>query len=412
MVCRHHERMTGAIVSLWRNRIIGSGEESPEHLLANPLNFRRHPKHQQDALLAALQEVGWVQDIIVNRTTGHLIDGHLRVELALRHNEPTIPVCYVELSPDEERLILATFDPLGALAFTDKRTLEDLMREVSTGSAELQRVLDELARSVGIQNGTDDNGITDKDDIPKDSTEAITNHGDLWILGPHRLLCGDSTNAGDVDRLLDGNRPNLTITDPPYGVEYDAKWRDELSTSKRRTGKVTNDERSDWRQAWVLSPSNVIYSWCASWYLGITQTALEESGFDCRSLIIWAKKRFVISRGHYHWQHEPCWYAVRNNASANWIGDRSQTTVWTVDIDENVDGGHSTQKPVECMERPIRHHSGDVYDPFVGSGTTIIAAQRQQRKCYAMELNPDYVDIAVRRWERFTGETAFRLDGR
>jgi ParB-like chromosome segregation protein Spo0J len=138
------------MIKAWRNRIIATGEESPDQLLANPMNFRRHPQHQQEAMLAALQEVGWVQDVIVNRTTGHLIDGHLRVELALRHNEPMIPVCYVELSTDEERLILATFDPLGALAFTDKRTLEDLMREVSTGSAELQQMLSELAQREGI----------------------------------------------------------------------------------------------------------------------------------------------------------------------------------------------------------------------------------------------------------------------
>lgn len=134
----------------WKNRIVETGEESPENLLANPMNFRRHPKHQQDALKGVLNEVGWVQDVIVNQRTGHLIDGHLRVELALRNNVASIPVTYVDLTDDEERLILATFDPLSAMAFTDKHTLEELLREVSTGDAAIQSMLAELAEREGI----------------------------------------------------------------------------------------------------------------------------------------------------------------------------------------------------------------------------------------------------------------------
>jgi DNA modification methylase len=123
---------------------------------------------------------------------------------------------------------------------------------------------------------------------------------------------------------------------------------------------------------------------------------------------MWAKSNFPISRGHYHWRHEACWYAVRGDATAGWIGDHSQTTLWEIDLDRNVEGGHSTQKPVECMRRPIRNHSGDVYDPFVGSGTTIVAAEREGRGCYALDIDPGYCDVSVRRWERVSGRQAVK----
>lgn len=132
------------------------------------------------------------------------------------------------------------------------------------------------------------------------------------------------------------------------------------------------------------------------------------SAFEIRYQIIWVKSNAPIGRGHYHVRHEPCWYAVRKDATAEWIGDRSQNTVWEIARNSKNETGHSTQKPLECMERPIRNHAGDVYDPFVGSGTTLIAAERQQRRCFAVELDPGYCDVAVRRWEEATGGQAQR----
>ena len=138
---------------------------------------------------------------------------------------------------------------------------------------------------------------------------------------------------------------------------------------------------------------------------------LQAAGYGLRNQIIWRKPNMVISRGHYHWQHECLWYGVLSGETARWRGDRSQTTVWDVTWDRNVEGGHSTQKPVECMERPMRNHEGDIYDPFVGSGTSIIAAERQNRTCYAMEIDPAYVDAALTRWETYTGDAATK-DGK
>jgi DNA modification methylase len=179
---------------------------------------------------------------------------------------------------------------------------------------------------------------------------------------------------------------------------------------------VTGDDRADWRAAWALSPSDVAYVWHGGLHAGEVADGLAAAGFELRAQIIWAKQALVLSRGAYHWQHEPCWYAVRKGATAAWAGDRRQTTLWEIPnanrrsggVKDDADTDHSTQKPVECMERPLRNHAGDVYEPFAGSGTTLIAAERQSRRCYAMEVDPAYVQVCIERWEAYTGRQAER----
>jgi DNA modification methylase len=227
-----------------------------------------------------------------------------------------------------------------------------------------------------------------------------TAHGQVWLVGEHRVMCGDATNAEDVALLLDGAKPLLCVTDPPYGVNYDPAWRNRLNTSHCAGGRILNDDRVDWREAWALVPSDVIYVWHAGVFAGTVQTNIEDEGFKVQGQIIWTKLRLVISRGHYHSQHEPCWYAVRKGATAHWVGDRKQTTVWEIDRDPAVEGGFPTQKPVDCMARPMRNHKGDVYDPFLGSGTTVVAAQNEGRRCYGMELDPKNVAISLERLDR------------
>jgi DNA modification methylase len=257
-------------------------------------------------------------------------------------------------------------------------------------------------------------GLTDPDDVPETPATPLSRLGDLWMLGQHRLLCGDSTVAADVERALNGVSPSLMVTDPPYGVRYDPAWRVRagINANTGKLGRVSNDDRCDWREAWALFPGNVAYVWHAGRYASSVQDSLEASGFEIRSQIIWAKERFALSRGNYHWQHEPCWYAVRGG-SANWSGDRKQSTLWQINAREGDGLGHGTQKPVLCMQRPIENNSSPgqaVYDPFCGSGTTIIAAEMTARQCHAVELDPVYVDVAVTRWQRFTGQEA-TLDG-
>ncbi len=235
--------------------------------------------------------------------------------------------------------------------------------------------------------------------------------GKLILKSQHRLMCGDSTKAEDVAKLLAGATPHLMVTDPPYGVEYDADWRNHtgMARSARAIGKVENDDRCDWSEAWGLYGGDVAYVWHADNKANTVADSLIACGFDIRAQIIWAKSNMVISRGHYHPKHEPCWYAVKKGGTGHWHGDRKQTTLWEIDKPQKSETGHSTQKPVECMKRPIENNSkpGDsVYEPFSGSGTTIIAAEMTGRKCLAMEISPAYVDLAVMRWEQFTGKSA------
>lgn len=223
--------------------------------------------------------------------------------------------------------------------------------------------------------------------------------------------------------LLGTSVPNLMVTDPPYGVSYDPMWREEAGLgAPRQVGKVLNDERVDWSAAYALFPGNVAYVWHAGIYTVAVAQSLESSGFEIRSQIIWAKQHFALSRGHYHWQHEPCWYAVRQGQAAGWRGDRKQSTLWEVanlngfsSASDDVITGHGTQKPVELMRRALLNHSepGDlVYDPFLGSGSTLIAAETIGRSCYGIELDPAYVDVIVGRWERLSGQPARLGDGR
>jgi len=228
--------------------------------------------------------------------------------------------------------------------------------------------------------------------------------GDLWILGPHRLVCGDATDAATVARCLGDHRPNLMVTDPPYGVGYDASWRAKLGKAGRAISPVLNDDRCDWREAWALFPGDIAYVWHGALDGLTVADGLSAAGFLLRSQIVWDKGRLIISRGHYHWRHETCWYAVRKGRTAHWMGDRRQTTVWPVPHRRS-QSGHSTEKPVEVMRRPILNHTAPgeaVYDPFVGSGTTIQAAEETGRICLAVELSPAHCDMAIRRWAAFT----------
>jgi len=261
---------------------------------------------------------------------------------------------------------------------------------------------------------------TDPDDVPDAPGTPVSQSGDLWILGNHRIVCGDSTDRETVVRVLGGAKPHLMVTDPPYGVSYDADWRNSTQRADgkpyggRAVGKVENDDRFDWTVAWALFEGDVAYVWHGALYVGEVGAQLKAQKLQLRALIVWNKNNFAVSRGHYHWKHETLWYAVRDGATGHWSGDRSQTTVWDIAKPQKSETGHSTQKPIECMKRPIENNSnpGDgVYEPFSGSGTTIIAAEMTGRKCYAIELNPAYVDIAVTRWQAFTGMKATNENG-
>lgn len=251
-------------------------------------------------------------------------------------------------------------------------------------------------------------------------------------------MCGDCTTVESVDKALNGVRPNLMVTDPPYGVNYDPAWRQRVGVGSagQATGKVLNDDRADWREAWALFPGNVVYVWHAGLFADVVADSLRSCRFNIRAQIVWVKTRHVLSRGNYHPQHEPALYGVRDDAddgwrfipehevstyavkkgeTAQWRGGRKQSTVWFIEHLKS-GTGHGTQKPVQCMQRPIENNSSPgqaVYEPFSGSGTTLIACEMTGRVCHAIELSPTYVDVAVQRWQNFTGKKAVReSDGR
>lgn len=438
----------------WRNRITGSGQEAPDQLVANPANWRIHPKTQQDALAGALDAVGWVQQVMVNRRTGFVVDGHARVALAISRGEPSVPVLYVDLSPDEEALVLATLDPIGAMAGRDDEKLRALLADVTVDDAGLLALLGELAGSEPKA------GLTDPDEVPELPADPYVKPGDLYRLGDHRILCGDATNGNDVARLLDGAAPTLLATDRPYGVQLDQTWRDgvyngphkrvkgwgvvagaekpymmaevpEADAPKQRRGHHTSghrntsismDTRADWSEAYALVPSlQVGYVWYASIHTLEVLSGLERIGFELAGQIIWDKGLFSVGRSWYHWAHEPCVVARRPGVPHLFIGERDQSTIWRAPSPKRIGGGskerkedHPTQKPVLLSEIPIRNHlrPGEaVYEPFSGSGTTLMAAETLGRRCYAMEIDPKYVQVAVERWQRFTGRTAERVRG-
>lgn len=380
-------------------------------------NARTHNEGQVKQIAASMREWGWTNPILVDEAST-IIAGHARVMAAQSLGWTDAPVMVATgWSEAQKRAYVLADNKLALNAGWDAEMLglelgdlEGLGFDVSLIGFSADELLALKPRE----------GLTDPDQVPEPPAEPVTQAGDLWLLGPHRLVCGDCTEAATVATCLGGSKPHLMVTDPPYGVEYDPDWRPNVpngfSTGHHALGKVSNDQRSDWTAAWKLFPGDVAYVWHAGQRASVVDKSLGEAGFVIRSQIIWRKQVLIIGRGNYHFQHEPCWYAVRKGATAHWQGDRKQSTIWDIDNVHRTQGEpddgrteHSTQKPVECMRRPMVNNAkaGDrVYDPFVGSGTSIIAAEMTGRICHGIEIDPVYVDVAVKRWEDFTGNKA------
>ena len=396
--------------------------ETLADLTPDPRNARRHNPRNVGMLEKALGEVGAARSIVIDEH-GVVLAGNATIEAAGRAGIERVQV----VDADGETIIAVRRTGLTAkqktrLALYDNRTAEladwdaDVIADLLATEREL---LDGLFADDELAELLDDLGEPDTTDAEPQMDRAAelnkkwqVQSGDLWRVGEHRLLCGDSTKREDVERVLAGDVPVLMVTDPPYGVEYDAERRfvvGRQSVKGGAVGKVTNDDRSDWREAWALFPGNVLYVWHAGVKSFIVADSLMASGFAPRALIVWAKSSMVPlpyginpvqveSLGLYHHQHEPCWYAFRQGASVRWIGDRTQTTLWEIDKPQKSETGHSTQKPLECMARPMRNHDApEVYDPFLGSGTTMVAAENLHRKCRGIEISLDYCAVILER---------------
>lgn len=368
-----------------------------------------------------MAEFGWKQPLVVD-ARGVVVVGHTRLAAAAKLGYKHVPVLVAtDLSPAKVKAYRLMDNRSHDETAWDLDLLQVEMADLHLEEIDLELTGFDLPEIEGfLATGREGEKA---DECPALPENPVTRFGDVWVMGQHRLMCGDSTNAENVAAVLDGANPLLMVTDPPYGVEYDPAWRDEaakkghIAYAPGSIGNVANDERVDWSAAYALFPGDVVYVWHASMYAVQSGMSIVNSGFEIRATIVWGKPGFQISRGHYHWQHEPCWYAVRKGGKAHWRGDRSQSTLWSVPtLDGQSRTGHGTQKPVELMRRPILNHTKrgeSVYDPFLGSGTTLIAAQELERVCYGLEIDPKYCDVIVRRWQEFTGKQAgLAADGR
>ena len=393
----------------WRSRIVGQGEVDPTTLKANPLNWRRHPLVQKRAIGGVLDEIGWVQQVIVNRQTGRLVDGHLRVEAACIRNESVVPVLYVELSESEEATVLATLDPLAALAQSDSTVLSELLKKTQTADAAVEALLASVAKGAGVSLLEPAERLTEPDDAPSLRPSIVSRPGDLWMLDGHRLLCGDSSSADDVERAVGEAEITWIWTDPPYGVEYVGGTSERLTIPNDHPGQVRDLLRSvfssidphiaDGAPIYIAHPS-------ASLSMPFIQ-AFSEAGWHLHEELIWVKDHMVIGRSDYHYRHEPILYGWKGK-NRTWIAGRDQSTVFEFPRPSR-SPEHPSMKPVALIEKHIENSSlrGSLgLDPLAGSGSTLIAAERTGRNCVAIELDPGYVDVIVRRWQKHTGQSA------
>lgn len=409
-------------------KVVTTIEQWPiNKLKAYKRNAKKHPPEQVSMLSRLMQKHGFDQPILVD-ARGMIIKGHGRWLAARALGMTEVPVIVSELSEVEAAEARIADNRVTEFGWDFDQLIADVVGNLPKGfdASVTGWSLEQLGLSVDENGEIEQTGevapeapvavTVVEDEPPPPPKKAKSKLGQLYELGQHRLMCGDSTRAELYAALMGDEQPFMMITDPPYGVEYDPTARPKGSGDGKvhSTGKVLNDDRADWLAAYQLFTGAVAYVWHASLFSNVVFQNLVDAGFDIRSNIIWAKQQLVFGRAHYHWQHEPAWYAVRKGAQANWTGDRKQTTLWQIankiaSKGEDMNTVHGTQKPVECMARPMMNHGekGDlVYDPFLGSGTTIVAAEQMGRRCFGFELSPIYVDTIIERWEKFTGGKA------
>lgn len=415
----------------WENRIVGYEVRPARSFRAHEQNARRHPNQQRAALRGSLESVGWVLPVLENVRTGKLLDGHARIEEALLKSEDhLVPVVQVDVAEDEESLILATLDPITAMANYDKEALDALLRNISTGDAALQSLLSELASANGLYNEveTTPGAGGDEFDVTPVVQQTRVKAGDLWQLGQHRLLIGDSTNTDDVRKLMNSERAVLFATDPPYLVDYTGlnhpQNRKKSNNNKDWRGSYHDWDRAEDHEglyegfiataiAHAIVPNAAWYCWHASRKQAHLESVWEKLGAFVHQQIIWYKTRGVLTYSLYLWAHEPCFFGwMKGQKPARYPGDHPKT-VWEIPSSEVETNEHPTSKPIELFAIPMRIHMqpGDLcYEPFCGSGSQLIAAERLKRRCYAMEREPNYGEVIVRRWEAETGQEAVLLE--
>lgn len=379
-------------------------------------NARMHSAEQVARIASSIKEFGWTNPILVDGENG-VIAGHGRLAAAIKLNMSEVPVIELSgLSGTQKRAYILADNKLALDAGWDEELLKIELEELKLEGVDLDGIgfsEEELDGLLNSEGPCDD----EEPDIPEAKLDPVAKRGDVWTLGVHRVMCGDSCSATDISKLVGGGRVNLYLTDPPYNVAYEGKTKDALT--------IENDSMEDgaFRQFLVdafsmadtvLEPGGVFYIWHADSEGYNFRGACRDVGWKVRECLIWNKNAFVLGRQDYQWKHEPCLYGWKDGASHEWYSDRSQTTV--IDCDRPMrNGEHPTMKPVELFRYLMENSSkkGDVvFDSFGGSGTTLVAAEETGRVAYLMELDPIYVDVIIKRWQEMTGLEAVRDDGK
>ena len=381
-------------------------------------NARTHTDEDVDKIVDSMGRWGVTFPILVDEK-GEVIAGHLRLRASKKRKLRRVPVIVARgWSEEDKRAYRLADNQLAARATWNRDILYEELRALEGGGFDLTLLGFEAPDLKQLFADCTANALGDPEAVPEVPEEPVTVRGDTWEMGVHRVGCGDCTSTDDVADAIGTLAPVLMVTDPPYGVSYDPgrRGRNDRKSTVKSKGKVLNDDRADWREAWAHFPGDVAYVWHGALHGVVVAESLIACGFELRSQIVWNKQHFAFGRADYHWKHESCFYAVRKGSRSHWNGDRKQSTVWEVsnnnpfgNNDREQVWGHGTQKPVEVMRRPIANNSkpGDVvYDPFLGSGTTLIAAEMTGRRCVGLELSPAYVDVIVKRWEAYTGRPA------
>ncbi len=387
--------------------------------------YDKNPRKNDAAVQAVADSIrayGFRQPVVVDKD-GVIVVGHTRWKAARLLGLAEVPVHVADLTPEQAKAYRIADNRVNEIATWDAELLPGELIELRDLGIDLSALGFTDAELTSILAPPPNEGKADPDEVPPVPAEAVTRKGDLWTLGAHRLLCGDSTSADDVSRLMNGNRAALCATDPPYLVDY--------------TGDRPNDSGKDWTATYheiditdadgffrgvftnvvsVLAPKAAIYCWHAHKRQALISNVWEQLNILDHQQIVWVKPSPVFGRVYWHFRHEPCMMGWVKGSQPEHDSDHTYDSVWEIDWEGKarvVGNEHPTQKPVEIFARPMRKHTkpGDIcFEPFSGSGSQLVAAEQQGRSCYALEIEPVYVDAAVRRWERFSGKRATRVN--
>lgn len=393
------------------DKIVPVGEVKP-----NPKNPNHHPEEQIELLAKIIKTQGWRAPITVSTRSGLVVRGHGRLMAAKHLGLEFVPVDFQHYkSNDAELADLLADNKIAELAEIDSKMLAEVFKDINLDEVEIditgysEEEYNELVSAL-VDATAPEPGELDEDEVVEPPKQPVSRYGDIWQLGKHRLMCGDSTNVEDAAKLMGGAKADLLLTDPPYNVAYEGKTADALT--------IQNDSMEDsafrqfLRDAFkvadtCMKPGAVFYIWHADSEGYNFRGACKDIGWQVRQCLIWAKNTMVLGRQDYHWQHEPCLYGWKDGAAHLWASDRKQTTILNFDKPQR-NGEHPTMKPVALFAYQVQNNTKAGYivlDLFGGSGTTIIASEQHGRRGYLMELDPRYVDVIVKRYIGVTGKT-------